>query len=350
MKKSTKKALQIGYLGVTLLFLVAIGFLDPNLKSFFKNPPAISSTLLLSAIGCILGYWLTDGIIIKLISSFIYGRVSFAHSMRLSIIGQFYSAITPASMGGQPAQVLYMKRDGVPVGQATCIISIKFLGFQTGLCTFYLLGLLVQGSFLFSKHQDIFWLTTVGFLINATIVVFILMAMLRTDKLKKVISKIISGLARIRIVKNKEKVQSHSEKIIEDFHTAVGYCNKKAGRILAVYAVSLLHHLCMFSVSYFIYRAFGLTEQTWLSLMTVQALLYVAVSFIPTPGGSIVSEGGFYLFFSLYFPKELVFVSLVLWRLITYYAHIVAGVAIIVCDQLTYMRKHRKKTAAENRQ
>ena len=341
MKQKTKKVLQFGYLAATLLILVTIGLLDPNLKSFFENPPSVSNTLLFCSFACIVGYWLTDGIIIKLISSFIYGKVSLPHSMKLSIIGQFYSAITPASTGGQPAQVLYMSRDGIPVGQATCIISIKFLTFQTALCSYYILGLLVQGSFLFTEHQDIFWWTTVGLIMNATVVVFLLMAMLRTNGLKKIIARLIAGLARIRIIKKKDQALINCEKTIDDFHIAVGYCKKNLRKILAVYMISLLHHLCLFSVSFFIYKAFGLTEQTWLSLMTMQALLFIAVAFIPIPGGTLVSEGGFYLFFSMYFPKELVFISMVLWRLITYYAHIVAGVGVIVYDQLMNIRKHR---------
>jgi uncharacterized protein (TIRG00374 family) len=343
MKEKKKKTLQFIYLGVTLLIFVAIGFMDPNLGDFFKNPPAISNTLLLWSIACIIGYWLTDGAIIKFITSFIYGRITFKHAMKLSIIGQFYSAITPASTGGQPAQVLYMKRDGVPVGQATCIISIKFLGFETGLCSFYILGVIIQGGFLYTQRPDIFWLTTAGFLMNAAAIFFIFMAMIRTEGLRKFISRIISGLSKIRIVKKKEKALAAAEKTIGDFREAVGYIRNNRGKMLTVYLISLLHHLCMFSVSFFIYEAFGLSEHTWMELMTLQALLYVAVSFIPTPGGTIVSEGGFYLFFSMYFPKDLVFVSLVLWRLITYYAHIVAGAGLIVFDQLAYMSKRRKK-------
>lgn len=344
MQPKQKKLGQFIYLFITLLILVLIGFLDPNLGSFFKNVPHISNILFFWACLCIVGYWLTDGIIIKYIASFIYGKISFKHSMKLSIIGQFYSAITPASTGGQPAQVLYMKRDGIPMGQATCIVSIKFLGFETGLCSFYILGLIIQGGFLYTNRPDIFWITTSGFLLNAAAILFIIMAMSKTNVLKRLVYKVIAGLSRIRIVKRREAMLQTAQKTIEDFHTAVGYIKDNKLKVVWVYILSLLHHLCMFTVSFFIYKAFNLTGQSWLALMTMQALLYVAVSFIPTPGGSIVSEGGFYLFFSMYFPKELVFISMVLWRLITYYAHILAGAALIVSDQFLFMKRRKKKT------
>jgi uncharacterized protein (TIRG00374 family) len=342
-QKPKKKIAQFIYLFATVLVLVVIGLVDPNLGSFFKHMPSVSNELIFISCLCIVGYWLTDGIIIKFIASFIYGKLTFLHSMKLSIIGQFYSAITPASTGGQPAQIVYMKRDGVPVGQATCIISIKFLGFETGLCTFYLLGLLVQGGILYSSRPDIFWITTAGFLLNAAAIIFIIMAMNKTDVLRKIVNKMIGLLARIKIVKRREAILASAEKTIEDFHTAIGYIKGNELKVLGVYVLSLAHHLCMFSVSYFIYRAFGLSEYSWLALMTMQALLYVAVSIIPTPGGSIVSEGGFYLFFSMYFPKELVFVCMVLWRVITYYAHILAGAALVFLDQIFFIKRQARK-------
>jgi hypothetical protein len=60
MKQTTKK----GYLGITLLVLVGIGFLDPNLKSFFKPPVRFPCFFVLS-LACIGEYWLIDGIIIR---------------------------------------------------------------------------------------------------------------------------------------------------------------------------------------------------------------------------------------------------------------------------------------------
>jgi len=342
MKPTTKKVLQFGYLGITLLVLVVIGLIDPNLKSFFKHPPSVSPVFLALGFVCIAGYWLTDGVIIKYIASFIDGNIPFSRAMRLSIIGQFYSAITPASTGGQPVQIVYMNRDGLSVGEATGIISLKFLGFQTALCSFYIIGLVIQGGLLFSRHPDIFWLTTVGFVMNAAVVAFMLLAMLRTDKLNRIIAKLVSGLARLRIVRKKEKALHACDRVICDFHTAIGYCAKNTGKVAVTYLLNLLHHFCMFSVSFFIYKAFGLSGASFWTLMAMQALLYVAVSFIPTPGGSIVSEGGFYLFFSMYFPKELVFVSMVLWRLVTYYTHIAAGATIIVYDQLARLRRRKK--------
>ena len=38
-------------------------------------------------------------------------------------------------------QVMYMKRDGVPVGRGTCIVCIKFFLYELALCVFYVVAM-----------------------------------------------------------------------------------------------------------------------------------------------------------------------------------------------------------------
>ena len=55
----------------------------------------------------------------------------------------------------------------------------------------------------------------------------------------------------------------------------------------------------------------------------------------PLPGASVASEGGFYLFFAMFFPGEMMFVAMMLWRLFTYYANIVCGAMFVVFDTVS---------------
>jgi uncharacterized protein (TIRG00374 family) len=59
-------------------------------------------------------------------------RLSWVDAASVTGAGQFYSAITPSASGGQPMQVLYLRRRNVPVSIGTACICVKFLGFQTG--------------------------------------------------------------------------------------------------------------------------------------------------------------------------------------------------------------------------
>ena len=60
-------------------------------------------------------YWVMDATILNYTISYIHGQKNFWKSFKVAVIGQYYNAITPfASGGGQPAQVYYMAKMGVP--------------------------------------------------------------------------------------------------------------------------------------------------------------------------------------------------------------------------------------------
>ncbi|NLW01487.1 MAG: flippase-like domain-containing protein, partial [Clostridiales bacterium] len=109
--------------------------------------------------------------------------------------------------------------------------------------------------------------------------------------------------------------------------------------IFVFICMTAVQFLAFFSITYFIYRAFGLNTVQWVEIIFVQAFLYMAVSFVPTPGSTGASETGFIFFFKLFFPKNLIFVSMVLWRLLSYHINIVTGAIVILADSIRSLVK-----------
>ena len=54
------------------------------------------------------------------------GVWNFRLGLRTTIMGKYYDNITPLSSGGQPFQIFYLKKDGVPLGVATGLPFISF--------------------------------------------------------------------------------------------------------------------------------------------------------------------------------------------------------------------------------
>ena len=48
-----------------------------------------------------------------------------------------------------------------------------------------------------------------------------------------------------------------------------------------------------YTVSYFVYRSFGLNDHSYFKLITLQALLFVSVASLPLPGAVGISESAF---------------------------------------------------------
>ena len=64
----------------------------------------------------------------------------------------------------------------------------------------------------------------------------------------------------------------------------------------------------------------------------MQTMLYIAASITPLPGASGAQEGGFYLFFGAYFPQNIIFAAMFVWRFVTYYLSIICGFIGVLID------------------
>jgi uncharacterized protein (TIRG00374 family) len=63
--------------------------------------------------------------------------------------------------------------------------------------------------------------------------------------------------------------------------------------------------------------------------LLLQALLKSILAASPTPGSLAVGEGGYLGFFAAYLPAHVVGVSLVLWRIVVYFAPMLLGGALV---------------------
>jgi uncharacterized protein (TIRG00374 family) len=157
----------------------------------------------------------------------------------------------------------------------------------------------------------------------------------------------INLLNKIKIVKNKEKALESFEKTIDDYHTAAAYLSKYKLRALGSYFISTINLAFFFVIPYFIYRAFEGMMLGLFDILTLQAFLYIAVSFFPTPGSAGAAEGGFYLFFSTIFINVPVYIAMLVWRFLTYYLLLIVGSILVVFEEVFSLRRHRKKAGLE---
>ena len=110
---------------IVLIILACIN--DMNL--FLHHLSTMDRKWSAAAAGCIAGYLFLRVAIIRLYVGRRGYRISWRNAMAVTGAGQFYSAITPSSSGGQPMQVYYFHRCGVPASIGTACVSAKFIGF-----------------------------------------------------------------------------------------------------------------------------------------------------------------------------------------------------------------------------
>jgi len=337
------------YILGTILLLVIIGFIDPELVDLFDILSRLSYIWLIVGFLCLFAFWFTDGLLLHHITRYTYQRHSILKAFKVGIIGLYYGALTPFATGGQPMQIVYMKRDGVPIGTATCIVSLKFIIYEFSLCAIYVAAMLFRGFYFFANYQEVFYLTTIGFIVNLFAVFLIIAVMINKSIALNICNAIITFLCRIRIVKREERLRHAAEKNIEEFQASVVYIKKYKLQVALSFVLSLINLAFLFSIPYIIYIAFGHAEKNIIDLMTLQAFLYLAVSFFPLPGAAGASEGGFYIFFKSIFTNVPIFMPMLIWRFMSYYVILIFGSLFVIGDEFIQHRKDKRIEARKKK-
>ena len=338
-----KLRLNFIFIILTIGIRVAFAILDPNVTHIFDQISNLTPLWLLAAVVCVLIFWFFEALITYYLTNKMYKGYTLLKSLKISMIGLYYSALTPFASGGQPIQVAYMREHGVPVGKSTCMFSIKFIIFQVVVCVFFLVSIITLGTIFFSQSAAALEFALIGLAINLILVGLVVFAMINKKKLLNFILRIVNFLARIKIIKNAEAATENVANVLDDFHAGAIFLSTEKKALFIGAILTAIQMIINFAVTYCIYRAFGLSQRTVIEVIMMQSILFVTVSFIPLPGASLASEGGFYLFFKMFFPSQLMFLAMMLWRIFTYYANIIFGALVVVGDSAIKVFKNTKK-------
>ncbi len=315
---------------ITVGVLAFLIFIDPDVKNIGSLIKRLNPLALVAAFGCMMVFWLSEAGVVYIGCKFIPGSVSYLHALKVSFIGQYYSALTPFSSGGQPMQVAYMRRWDVPVASSSSIFAIKYLCWHIGISLAAILGLWYNWQML--KSQPALMIACIiGMLLN-TMGVFAALLVMSKVSLRKPLLWIAKMLVKFRIVKDYEAASDGLLTWIEDFNEAMKLGIKHPLGMWGMLMLTFIQIAGYFSVTYCLYKGFGFSGSSWLYVALLQAVLTAAVAFVPLPGASGASEGAFYLLFRTIFSSGTTLTAMVVWRVFTYYSHLVIGSIISLYD------------------
>ena len=340
MKKILNYIILFGLFGLTLWLILNEGFIG-NLPTLIKNTDKL---YLLMAFLCLIIYWLCEAYIVFRMKRTLNIKGSYLKSLNVTMIGQYYSAITPFSTGGQPLQIYSLVKEGVPIGKATSIFINKFLIFQVVVISYSLFMLIFKFKFLIDKISLGIPFIIIGFLLNL-LVLFVIFGFFLNEKLvKRNLGKLLNFGHRIKIVKDIDKTEERAYRSLNDYKNSIEEMRRNKKSTIELVIISIIQLTFSLGITYFVYRAVGLNDAGFMDIVALQSLHYMAVSFMPTPGTAGAAEGGFYMIFNAVFPKDIMNFALLIWRFIDYYLRLIISGIITLIDFIN--RKFKKEIKA----
>ncbi len=283
-----------------------------------------------------------ESVIICYLMKHIGVKVSFARSCMYSFIGFFYSSITPSASGGQPMQMVYMKKDKIGLSESSIVLLIITMAYKLVLVLIGGVVMLLNFRWLHRSIGRSITLCYLGMVLNILCVLgmgFLLFS-------KKVAPYIVLNceklLVKIRILKSSDCRRKKLDDFLKKYRGVSKFLKNNREVFIPVMCITFVQRVLMFVVTYFVYKAFRLQGTTFLAIVILQAIISLSVDMLPLPGGMGVSEGLFVKIFRPVFGHTLVVPAMLLSRWVSFYVLLFLSGVITLLSSVVYGRLEAK--------
>lgn len=303
---------------------------NQDLPSVLQVLSSLDQRWLLAAFGCWFGCVFTEAVWLAFCMRNRGYAVNFPYIFFVSVMGSFYCAITPGASGGQPMQIYYLSKRGVPAGVSTSALSIRFVQSHSLIILLTLLLWFAKGTLIRGQLYGVRWLIILGWLVHLAGIVLVLLAVFWKSAVHKAGDGFVKAGVKLRIVRNQSAASEKLYGWIDGYHKNIHAAGQQPKQMLFLTLLNFISQFLTMATSLCVYRMFGLNEANGSDLLSIAYMLHLSASYNPLPGASGAQEGGFLAFFAGIFPSDQIGLAMLVWRFFTYYIHLLAGLGVML--------------------
>lgn len=288
---------------------------------------------IIPSIICVILFILGESAIIHYLMKTLGTKVKISHCCLYSFIGFFYSCITPSASGGQPMQIIAMRKDKIPVAVSTVVLAIITIAYKAVLVTIGVVVMVLQPPVLMHYLEPVQVLMYIGIGLNIICIVGLLLLVFHPDVVRFLSQKILAVLNWVRPFRDPQRQTNRLENILGQYKGTAEFYRSHKRVIFHVFLITMIQRFSLFLITWFTYKAFDLSGHSLFLIISLQAMISVAADMLPLPGGMVVSENLFLTIFPTIFGAELVLPGMMISRGISFYTQLIlCGIMTIVAS------------------
>lgn len=307
------------------LLLIALLLFTNNFDELIHIAKNARFYWLAAGFGCMVVYWVLDAVILHTIAYTMLEKQPLKDSIRVTMIGQFFNAITPLSGAGQPVQAYVMVKGGVKPGHAVSIIIVKTVLHQLVIVSYSIGAYILRGGLFAARIPQFYYFFILGLLVNTAFLVFYLLFLYNKKAAKKVLILIFKALRKLRFIKKVDSVEKKLEGELNSFSEGALILKEDRKKLLVLILVQVLQFTFFFAIPYFIQLAIESRSIALIDVLAAQSMITLISLLVPTPGATGGVEGLSYLFYGLFFIKSFIIPAILIYRILTYYSSVIFG-------------------------
>lgn len=334
-KRILSLSLLAALIGGTLFFLLKqqpLSTLAQVLRSVRPQYILLGLGLMFCFVGC-------EALCSKLILGRLGHNMPYRKCLGYSFAGFYVSSITPSSTGGQPAQIFYMSKDGIPAAHGSLNMMLIAVCYQT--VTF----LYAAGSFFLLPHVraslggGLGLLLLYGGVVMIVLTVGMLSMMFLPNAARRLTGGLVSLGVRLGLVKQEERVRAALERQMKAYREGANCLRANLNLAPVLLLLTFLQLTSLYAVPFAVYLGFGLSEASLFQMVGTQALVSLAVGSLPLPGAVGAAEGVALHAFTLFFGAGLVAPAVMVARGISFYSFLLISGLVTLCVHLGVRRR-----------
>ena len=329
--KDRKKTLLNSIIFLTLIFITYyIIFREQNLYELYKQIRQLNIYYLLLAALVMLLYFIVEAYNIKSILTSFKEKMHLPKMLRYTLIGFFFSSITPGATGGQPMEVYYLTKEDIKVSHSTMALLIHLCGCQISSVSLGIIGIILKPHIL---DNGLIYFFIIGSLLN-TIPITITIIGIFFPKLALKLVHLLMKLLKFLKIKNIEKINKKVTSELEIYQESANYIKNNKGKFIKAILVAFTQIIVYYTVPFLIYKSFGLKGQTIIDFIFLQAILHSTVCSMPLPGSVGVTETVFLLIYGLAYPNNLLQSALLVNRFVNFYLFVFISLIVYIFTKI----------------
>ena len=325
--KIFRRLLLILPLGVIVNVVISYLTIDQNIWDEFDN---FSPGFLLIAAMLSLVPWFTHSLRIFIWTRFLDKKISFFRLYKIAIGSELGAAISPGVVGGAPVKTGMLMQNGLSPAASlflTIMGSVEdWIFFSLAIPT----ALTLTTSWSHPLIQEISQTVSQSNL-PKYLLIFVLALLLFLQINRHCRDKISQTFNSFKWTK---KIKNKIQQIFKDM-VLVYKMIARDGKALFVLSVSLtiFQWMCRYTIMYVLLLSLGIRTNP-IELFLMQALVFMIMIFIPTPGATVGAEATFFYVFRTFLPSPILGLVTTGWRFLTYYFQLTLGTLVFLLSSL----------------
>lgn len=329
----------IFFLVMGLTFYAVFSGTDPRdvFKEMLNIAPLFVVAMLLSAVAFVA----TEGLKIWLMMD---GRHHFKYYFRCccyALVELFYGGITPSASGGQPIQLLYMKRDGYSFSRGCASMSFIEATNKGVLAFSGLLIVIFWRKPLFEIFDDYIGWYFLGWGILIFWTCVLIMLIIKPEICERAVLFIMKLPIKMRLIKDSKKANDMVVHFFDGYRHIFAMIKESKLKAVLVAALSFLQRFFLLLVTYWVYLGLGLSGTGFWEIIIVQLIVVVASDMIPLPGAQGISEFIYHKIFVGIFGTAYLTTSMCAMRAVSFYFILFLGILVVIGRKIPFKKKNK---------